>query len=57
MGETQFERSKACSTSLRKMANPSGHVVLDEEAARAAEERYAALEAELHRHCGHAMKS
>ena len=29
------------------MANPSGHVVLDEEAARAAEERYATLEAEL----------
>ena len=29
------------------MANPNGHVVLDEEAARTAEERYAALEAEL----------
>ena len=29
------------------MANPSGHVVLDEEAARAEQERYATLEAEL----------
>ena len=29
------------------MANPSGHVVLGEEAARAVEERYTALEAEL----------
>ena len=29
------------------MANPSGHVMLDEEAARTAEERYVALEAEL----------
>ena len=29
------------------MANPSGHVILDEEAARTAEERYTALEAEL----------
>ena len=29
------------------MANPSGHVVLDEEATRATEERYATLEAEL----------
>ena len=29
------------------MANPSGHVVLDEEAARTAQERYATLEAEL----------
>ena len=29
------------------MANPSGHVVLDEEAARAAEELYVALEAEM----------
>ena len=29
------------------MANPSGHVVLDEEATRATEERYAALEKEL----------
>ena len=29
------------------MANPSGHVVLDEEATRAAEECYTALEAEL----------
>ena len=29
------------------MANPSGHAVLDEEAARAIEECYAALEAEL----------
>ena len=29
------------------MANPSGHVVLDEEVARAAEECYATLEAEL----------
>ena len=39
---------KSCSTSPSEMANPSGHVVLDEEAARTAEERYAALEAELH---------
>ena len=31
----------------KKMANPSDHVVLDEEAACAAEECYAALEAEL----------
>ena len=29
------------------MANPGGHVVLDEEAARATQERYATLEAEL----------
>ena len=29
------------------MANPSGHVVLDEEAAHATEEHYTALEAEL----------
>ena len=29
------------------MANPEGHVVLGEEEARAAETRYAALEAEL----------
>ena len=29
------------------MANPNGHVMLDEEAASAAEERYAVLEAEL----------
>ena len=29
------------------MANPSGHTVLDEEAARTVEERYAVLEAEL----------
>ena len=29
------------------MTNPGGHVVLDEEAARAAQERYATLEAEL----------
>ena len=29
------------------MANPSGHVVLDEEAARATEQRYVTLEAEL----------
>ena len=38
---------KSCSTSPSEMANPSGHVVLDEEAARAAQERYATLEAEL----------
>ena len=29
------------------MVNPNGHAILNEEAARAAEERYAALEAEL----------
>ena len=29
------------------MANPSGHIVLDEEAERAAEEHYTALEVEL----------
>ena len=29
------------------MGNPSGHVILDEEAARAVEERCAALETEL----------
>ena len=29
------------------MANPGGHIVLDEEATRAAEERCATLEAEL----------
>ena len=29
------------------MTNPSGHVVLDEEATRAAEECYTALEAEV----------
>ena len=29
------------------MANPSAHVVLDEEAARAAQQRYMTLEAEL----------
>ena len=38
---------KSCSTSPSEMVNPSGHVVLDEEVARAIEERYAALEAEL----------
>ena len=30
------------------MANPEGHVVMDEEQARAAEERYARMEATLH---------
>ena len=34
-------------TSLREMANPSSHVVLDEEATCAAKERHAALETEL----------
>ena len=29
------------------MANPNGHVVLDEKAAHTAKERYAVLEAEL----------
>ena len=29
------------------MANPGGHVVIDKEAARTTEERYAVLEAEL----------
>ena len=38
---------KSCSTSPSEMANPGGHVVLNEEAAHVAQERYATLEAEL----------
>ena len=33
------------------MANPAGHIVLGEEEARAAEERYAALEVQLQALC------
>ena len=32
---------------VKEKANPGGHVMIDEEAARAVEERYAALEMEL----------
>ena len=42
----QCERRKVAA-SQSEMANPSGHVVLDEEAAHTAQERYATLEAEL----------
>ena len=41
-------KSFGCSFSEKEMVNPGGHVMIDKEAARTAEGRYAMLEAELH---------
>ena len=40
-------KSFGCNFSEKKMTNPRRHIMIDEEAARAAEECYAVLEAKL----------